>query len=191
MTDPPDRIRDVASLAREIERGWDPKYLLFWGHTPTKGRSVGPFVFSQWYPAAFSVDGLRYATAEHFMMAEKASLFGDEDTRSRVIATSDPGAAKALGRKVRGFDDAAWTAARFDIVVRGSVAKFGQNETLRTYLLETGSKVLVEASAVDTVWGTGLARDHVNASTPSKWRGLNLLGFALMQARRELRGRGI
>lgn len=188
MTDPSDRIRDVASLALEMERGWDPKYLLFWGHTPAKGKTVGPFVLSQWYPAAFSVDGLRYATAEHFMMAEKARLFGDEETRNRVIATSHPGAAKALGREVRGFDDAAWTGARFDIVVRGSVAKFGQNETLRTYLVETGSKVLVEASPVDTVWGTGLARDHVDASTVSKWRGLNLLGFALMQARRELRG---
>ena len=63
-----------------------------------------------------------------------------------------------------------------------------KDETLRTYLVETGSKVLVEASPVDTVWGTGLARDHVDASTLSKWRGLNLLGFALMQARRELRG---
>ena len=130
MTDPSDRIRDVSSLVREIAHGWDPKYLLFWGHAPAKGKTIGPFVLSQWFPAPFTVDGLRYATAEHFMMAEKARLFGDEETRSRVIATSDPGAAKALGREVRGFDDAAWTGARFDIVVRGSVAKFGQNEML-------------------------------------------------------------
>lgn len=66
MTDPSDRIRDVASLALEMERGWDPKYLLFWGHRPAKGKTAGPFVLSQWYPAAFTVDGLRYATAEHY-----------------------------------------------------------------------------------------------------------------------------
>ena len=122
------------------------------------------------------------------MMAEKARLFGDEETRSRVIATSHPGAAKALGREVRGFDDAAWTGARFDIVVRGSVTKFGQNETLRTYLVETGSKVLVEASPVDTVWGTGLARDHVDASTVSKWRRSQSARLCIDAGARELRG---
>ena len=57
MTDPSDRIRDVASLALEMERGWDPKYLLFWGHTPAKGKTVGPFVLSQWYPRPFRSTG--------------------------------------------------------------------------------------------------------------------------------------
>lgn len=58
------------------------------------------------------------------MMAEKARLFGDEDMRQRIITATHPGAAKKLGRQVRGFKDATWQRARFDIVVRGNRAKF-------------------------------------------------------------------
>jgi len=46
--------------------------------------------------------------------------------------------------------------------------------------------VLVEASPVDRVWGIGLAADGPRAETPSAWRGLNVLGFALMAARAQL-----
>jgi ribA/ribD-fused uncharacterized protein len=92
-----------------------------------------------------------------------------------------------LGRQVRGFDEEAWTAARYDIVVAGSVAKFGQHEDLRAFLLATGERVLVEASPLDRVWGIGLAADDERASSPDRWVGLNLLGFALMDAREKLR----
>ena len=37
------------------------------------------------------------------------------------------GAAKALGRKVRGFDGAVWLDHRFSIVVRANEEKFKQN----------------------------------------------------------------
>jgi hypothetical protein len=76
---------------------------------------------------------------------------------------------------------------RYDIVVAGNVAKFGQYPALRSYLLSTGKRVLVEASPLDRVWGIGLAADHQHAADPARWRGLNLLGFALMQARTNLR----
>jgi ribA/ribD-fused uncharacterized protein len=117
------------------------------------------------------------------MMAEKARLFGDEETRSSILATSKPGAAKALGRTVRSFDEKRWGQHRFNIVVRASAAKFGQNADLAAYLAETGDKVLVEASPVDRVWGIGLAADDPRAERPAEWQGLNLLGFALMRAR--------
>ena len=46
--------------------------------------------------------------------------------------------------------------------------------------------MLVEASPVDTIWGIGLAADDKCATDPAKWRALNLLGFALMNARDQL-----
>ncbi|TGP15610.1 DUF1768 domain-containing protein, partial [Mesorhizobium sp. M1D.F.Ca.ET.234.01.1.1] len=49
--------------------------------------------------------------------------------------------------------------------------------------------VLVEASPVDRIWGIGLAADDEKAANPLLWRGENLLGFALMQARDRLRGK--
>jgi hypothetical protein len=120
------------------------------------------------------------------MMAEKAVLFGDEETRAEVLRAPNPGAAKALGRKVRGFDEAAWARQRFSTVVRANEAKFAQNPELGRYLRQTGDRILVEASPVDRIWGIGLAADDEKVSDPNSWRGLNLLGFALMRVRESL-----
>jgi ribA/ribD-fused uncharacterized protein len=84
---------------------------------------------------------------------------------------------------VRGFDEATWVAHRFDIVVRGNRAKFTQHPTLHEFLQNTAPRVLVEASPVDRIWGIGLAQDDPDAHDPNRWRGLNLLGFALMEVR--------
>ena len=180
----------LLALQRAAQAGAWIKYLCFWGHTEKPSGEMSAACLSQWYPAAFEVDGQRYTTAEHFMMAEKARLFGDEATRTAMLSASKPGAVKALGRQVQGFDEARWQAARYDIVVRGNLAKFAQNAALRTFLLNTGERVLVEASPVDTIWGVGLAADDPLAEQPAQWRGLNLLGFALMDVRRSLRAAG-
>ena len=137
--------------------------------------------------APFKADGESYASAEHFMMAEKARLFGDMATRRAILSTTKPGAAKALGRTIAGFDEAKWEASRFQTVVVGNLFKFGGDAALKEYLLETGDKVLVEASPVDRIWGIGLAADDPCAEQPEHWHGLNLLGFALMCARDMLR----
>jgi hypothetical protein len=176
------RDRLIAHLAA----GEPVEWLFFWGHTPKQQVGVDAACLSQWFPRAFVVDGVRYATAEHWMMAEKARLFGDADALARVLESETPAAAKAIGRQVRGFDDEAWERARFEAVVRGNVAKFGQHEDLRAFLLGTGERVLVEASPRDRVWGIGLGASNPDARDPSKWRGRNLLGFALMEARARL-----
>jgi ribA/ribD-fused uncharacterized protein len=75
-------------------------------------------------------------------------------------------------------------------VVAGSVHKFGQDPALRAHLLGTGSRVLVEASPRDRIWGIGLTADDDRAARPQLWQGLNLLGFALMEARQRLTGDG-
>ncbi len=118
------------------------------------------------------------------MMAEKALLFGDHATKAQVLKAPNPGAAKALGRKVRGFDDAVWQQHRFSIVVRANEAKFTQNRQLDQFLQQTGNRILVEASPADRIWGIGLAQDDEKINNPNQWQGLNLLGFALMQVRR-------
>lgn len=173
----------VENLRSRFNRGERLKYVFFWGHQPSKNGDITAACFSQWYGATFVVDGERYPTAEHFMMAEKAALFGDQDARARILKAPNPGAAKALGREVLGFDEALWVENRFDIVVRANRHKFEQNPDLQQFLLGTGSRILVEASPVDRIWGIGLAQDDEKASNPNLWRGLNLLGFALMQVR--------
>lgn len=158
----------------------------FWGHRPPARGGVGPGCLSQWWPAEFTVDGVAYPTAEHWMMAAKARLFGDAEGLAGVLAAKSPAAAKAAGRKVRDFDERTWADERYGIVVAGNLAKFGQHDDLREFLLGTGDSVLVEASPSDRVWGIGLGPDHPDVASPLKWRGLNLLGFALMDVRERL-----
>ncbi|MDK2124941.1 NADAR family protein [Parachitinimonas caeni] len=176
----------LAGLLTELAAGARPKYLLFWGHTPKRAGVVDQSCLSQWFPAVFNIDGIRYPTAEHYMMAQKATLFGDLTAREKILLARTPAEAKQLGRTVAGFDHAAWEAQRSAIVEAGNFAKFGQNPELRQFLLGTGKRTLVEASPVDRIWGIGLAADDPHAEHPAKWRGLNLLGFALMAVRDQL-----
>ncbi|MBS2962248.1 NADAR family protein [Actinocrinis puniceicyclus] len=182
----PTSARNRERLVEIIAAGAVPKWLMFWGHQPQADGSVGKGCLSQWWPSRFAVDGVDYASAEHWMMAAKARLFGDLDALSRILAAGTPAEAKKLGRLVRGFDEQVWAAHRFDLVVAGSVAKFGQDAELRGFLLGTARRVLVEASARDRIWGIGLAAADERAADPARWRGLNLLGFALMEAREQL-----
>lgn len=149
-----------------------------------------PGVFGQWTPSVFVVDGVRYGCTEQFMMAEKARLFGDEATRATILAAADPRDHKALGRQVAGFAQDVWERERLPIVVRGNRAKFTQNPDMRAALLATGDKLLVEASPLDRIWGVGLRADDPRIHDRARWRGLNLLGEALMQVRAELRTAG-
>ncbi len=120
------------------------------------------------------------------MMAEKARLFGDSLACDRVLAAPTPGAAKAVGRQIVGFDERLWLAQRFRIVVDANLAKFTQHRALGDFLANTGDRVLVEASPVDPIWGIGLAANDPGATDPFAWNGLNLLGFALMEVRARL-----
>ena len=180
--------RSVAQLIELTEQGGRPDFLFFWGHTPKRPDEVDRSCLSNWFPAPFEVDGVRYPTTEHYMMAGKARLFGDGEICEKIVAAPGPREAKALGRRVRGFRDELWVEHRSAIVVAGNLAKFSQNDALERFLRATESKVLVEASPRDRIWGIGMGERNENATDPRRWRGLNLLGFALMEVRAHLRG---
>jgi ribA/ribD-fused uncharacterized protein len=184
MTHP---IESINTLLTAIDAGFQPKYLFFWGHQPSKNGQITKSCFSQWWEGhAFEVEGVLYKTAEHYMMAEKARLFGDEASRTQILAANHPSEAKELGRKVTNFVDDIWVTQRFDIVTQANLAKFGQHADLKQFLLNTGERVLVEASPHDRIWGIGLKDNDPKAPHPAEWRGLNLLGFALMTVRARL-----
>jgi hypothetical protein len=182
------KIDSWEALIREVRAGARVKYLHFWGHRPRSDGQVGASCLSQWWQSPFTVDCATYATAEHWMMARKARLFGDAEAERRVLEADHPSLAKKAGRLVRGFDEAIWERERFGIVVEGSLHKFAAHAGLRDFLLGTSEQVLVEASPVDRVWGIGLAATDEAAADPERWRGPNLLGFALMEARDRLAG---
>lgn len=177
-------ISTKEALIAEMEQGFQPEYVFFW-QVDADSEERREYL-SQWYPAEFVVDDITYLTAEHYMMAEKARVFGDDGIRTAILRTFSPETVKKLGRMVRGFDSVVWEKHRLEVVLRGNEAKFGQNEALRNYLLSTGDKILVEASPFDEIWGVGLAEDDPRITDPRQWNGLNLLGFALMTVRTSL-----
>lgn len=103
-----------------------------------------------------------------------------DDGKKSIIK---PGEAKDLGWEVKNFDDKVWRAERFEIVKQGNIHKFSQNQRFADYLIATGDRILVEASPRDTIWGIGLGAENPKAQHPDTWRGLNLLGFVLMEVR--------
>lgn len=165
-----------------IKRNPSIEILYFWGHTPTQGK-INKSCFSQWYDCYFTIDGVCYHTTEQYMMASKARLFGDEETLTEIMQAYNPTDYKKLGRKVRGFDPVVWDEHKYDIVVKGNKAKFGQNVELKEFLLSTDDAIIAEASPYDKIWGIGLKQEEAMAGGVGQWCGENLLGCALMQVR--------
>ncbi|EAD6489006.1 NADAR family protein [Listeria monocytogenes] len=176
----------LEKIQHKYRKGEKLKYIFFWGHQPAEDGKISKSCFSQWWICSFKVDGVEYNCAEQFMMAEKANLFNDMEMREKILAAKHPKQAKDFGRLIRGFQEDIWLKNRFNIVMRANQAKFSQNEELKKFLMQTKNRILVEASPVDKIWGIGMAADNKNVENPLYWKGLNLLGFALMAVRDEL-----
>ncbi|EKB5971424.1 NADAR family protein [Listeria monocytogenes] len=176
----------LEKIQHKYRKGEKLKYIFFWGHQPAEDGKISKSCFSQWWICSFKVDGVEYNCAEQFMMAEKAKLFNDMEMREKILAAKHPKQAKDFGRLIRGFQEDIWLKNRFNIVMRANQAKFSQNEELKKFLMQTKKRILVEASPVDKIWGIGMAADNKNVENPLYWKGLNLLGFALMAVRDEL-----
>lgn len=174
-------------LRQEFAEGRRREFCMFWKPQPAPDGKVTEGCLSQWWIKNFWFSAAWYCCAEQYMMAFKADLFGDKETCKEIMACEDPKQIKALGRKVKGFDQVVWDQFKYPIVLNGNWCKFFQNQDLREFLLSTGDSVLVEASPYDSVWGIHLSADSPDAKDPMKWQGQNLLGFALMEVRDELR----
>ena len=158
-------------LQEEITNGKKHDLYLFWGHQPSKDGSITQSCFSQWWMADFWSTAHTYCCMEQYMMAAKAELFGDQEIQEKILTCSDPKQIKALGRKVRGFEQAVWDAFKYSIVLNGNWCKFSQNRTLREFLLSTGDSILVEASPYDNIWGIRLSASSLDAKKPAEMAG--------------------
>jgi ribA/ribD-fused uncharacterized protein len=147
-------------------------------------------VYSQWfgYPDStlFEEKGNKFWSAEHYMMYHKAKVFGQEDIMKQCLDKITPRKVKALGRSIPNFSDSVWNKHKIDIVTQANILKFGQNPYLLAQMEEHKDLILVEASPEDPIWGIGLHFDNEDVLDESKWKGQNLLGVCLMEARKQL-----
>ena len=116
-------------------------------------------------------------------MEQKALLFGDKETAKKIMKTQLPGEQKSLGRSVKNFDRNIWDQHCMSIVIKGNYAKFSQDGVLKKQLLHTGNRIIVEASPYDKIWGIGMLENDPGIEDPTNWKGLNLLGNAIMTVR--------
>lgn len=73
------------------------KYVFFWNG-----------IYSQWYPSPMTIDGIDYNSCEQYMMHQKAITFKDYDIANKILDEDNPGAQKAIGRQIQGFDKTKW-----------------------------------------------------------------------------------
>ena len=177
----------LEQIRKMVSEGKQAEYIFFWKTGSSSGKDITKGCFSQWWKSDFWSVSHTYSCMEQFMMANKAELFGDKEIREQILQCSTPRQMKALGRKVRNFDETIWNEIKYSIVLNGNYLKFTQNSELRDFLLSTGDSILVEASPYDRVWGIGMGQTDENVLNPLKWKGENLLGFALMEVRDEIR----
>ena len=142
---------------------------------------------SNWYPSKFTYSDRLFSSMEQYMMYRKAVCFNDETIAAEILRTDDVAAIKALGRQVSGYDDNVWNGIRQIAIYEGLLSKFSQDEELKQQLLATGDAVLAECAVRDRIWGIGLSMTDTNRFDRSKWKGQNLLGYALMMVRDKLK----
>ena len=141
---------------------------------------------SNWYLSNFKIGSTQFSSMEQYVMYQKAIVFNDTKSAKKILEATDVSKIKALGRQVSNYNDKYWNGVRQIIIYKGLLEKFSQNKDLKKRLLNTGNDILAECAVQDKIWGIGLSMKDVNRWDMEKWRGENLLGFALMMVREEL-----
>ncbi len=146
----------------------------------------GPF--SNWHNVEFTdpITGVKFYNTEQAFMWYKADFFKDLHTREQIEAEKDPQAVKKLGRAVKNYNEEYWVSTKFGFMAYVNLLKYSQHSDLAELLLETGTKMLVEASPYDKIWGIGLSEDDPRALDMRQWQGANLLGLVLTTIRLHL-----
>lgn len=142
--------------------------------------------FSNWDNCHFDdhSTGIHFHNTEQAFMWQKARFFGDIETQKVIESVHNPKEVKLLGRKILGYNEQVWQLVRGSLMAYVNYLKFTQNAYYNLILVNTGDKILVEASPYDKIWGVGLAQENDLILDEKNWLGQNLLGKALMEVRK-------
>jgi ribA/ribD-fused uncharacterized protein len=147
--------------------------------------------FSNWYPSLFTIKGITFKTAEHYIMYHKCLICSGSIAEAQAILNANtPNGAKYLAGEVYKIateeNRKKWHREKKSISYQGLFEKFNQNAVLKQLLLATSNAIMVEASPCDKAWGVGMDKNHPKITDPSQWEGDNLLGILLMKVRDNL-----
>lgn len=161
------------------------------GDEPTIDETPAPVEFLHkgapyfWLSNHFQIpiiyDNVRYPSAEHLFQSLK---FPNRPEIAKAVRKAEtPSDAVRLARKNAQYVRDGWRKDGLNIVAMREVLllKFTQHSALRSRLIQTGDRELLNSSPTDVFWGTGRA---IGASKPAVGR--NELGKALMRTREVL-----
>lgn len=131
---------------------------------------------SNWNWRKLTLKNVTFEHGEQAMMYCKAMYYKDFAKATEILMEPDPKKCKALGREVTPFNKEEWEIKSIPIVRRICLQKAREHEDIRTLLLNSGNKIIVEASKYDKFWGAGLEASNPLILNPKNWPGLNHLG---------------
>jgi ribA/ribD-fused uncharacterized protein len=130
------------------------------------------FFLSNFFPITIIIDGVEYASSEHYFQAMK---FTNPEIQERIRNAPTPSLAKKLAKKYKKRDD--WYDISLSVMEKALRVKF-KIPKLRNKLLATDDMYLQEGNRWnDTFWGVDLKTG----------KGENHLGRLLMKIRAELK----
>jgi N-glycosidase YbiA len=130
--------------------------------------------FSNFSPHPVEIDGIRWATVEHYYQSQKFVGSIDEEVIPLIHAAKTPEQAAALGRDCIRTLRPDWDIAKIQVMQKAVYQKFFTHLDIREVLLGTQEHLLVEDSPCDYFWGCGVDKS-----------GQNHLGKILMYVRSE------
>lgn len=138
---------------------------------------------SNWFLSDFVSDGIRYTSAEQYIMHQKCLLFEDYASAFSVMKTDRPEQQQKIARGAKNYNETVWNGMRQIVLTKALLAKFSQNPDLKKKLLATKDCYLVECARSDKIWACGIGLYDERKNHIDNWCGKNILGFSLMQVR--------
>ena len=137
---------------------------------------------SNFYPSPIIENGKHFPTVEHLYQFKKASYFNDTETATAILTAKTPIQAKALGYKIKDFDEQLWRQTAVQTMHKACALKFQQNDILADKLRKIKGNI-IEANPKDSFFSCGLYINHPDINDPAKWKGQNQLGIVLCKVR--------
>ena len=133
-------------------------------------------ICSNFYPCNITHNGEKFISSEQLFMYLKAKFFKDEEIAKKILLSKTPKEAKSYGREIKNYNNEIWDKERDNIMLTALSYKFDCVSKFREFLKNNKTKIFVEASPYDSIWGIKLSEDNPDAINPNKWRGENRLG---------------
>jgi ribA/ribD-fused uncharacterized protein len=147
------------------------------------------FIFPEFIQRLEFPKSIKCKFTEKAIMATKAMMMNDLETFNKIINSSIPFEIKNLGREVKPWNQKLWDDNLEEIAFQIVFQKFSKVPDYIDILLNTNDKILVEATTNDKIWGIGLSVTDNNINDIKKWKGKNILGYALMEARETIKNK--